>query len=174
MKVCTVCSVELTLDNQKEYHRKNYVHKCISCVREVSRVIANKSYKKNTEYLLDRSAKHRAKLKKDNPKRYTVKQMLGSASKRAKKKGIEFDLDIDFVLNLCVDVCPILNIELKYGGAKDLKASASLDRKDSSLGYTKDNVWVISSLSNTMKSDASFKELSKFGDWCASLEGSIK
>ena len=174
MKSCTVCEVPLTTSNQKEYHRKNYVHKCIDCAREVSRVISNKSYKKNAVPILNRSAKHRAKLKKNNPKRYTVKQMLSSASKRAKKKEIEYNLDIDFVLELCVDVCPILGIELKYGGAKDLRASASLDRKDSKLGYTKDNVWVISSLSNTMKSDATTEELAKFGLWCSSLEGVSK
>lgn len=174
MKSCTVCGVALTSENQKEYHKKNYVHKCVNCAKEVSRIIANRCYKKNTEEHLTRSAKHRAILKENNPKRYTVKQMLGSASKRAKKKNFEYNLTVDFVLDLCSDVCPILGIELKYGGAKDLKASASLDRKDSTKGYTKDNVWIISSLANTMKSDASIEDLVSFGEWCLSLGGKIK
>lgn len=40
-----------------------------------------------------------------------------------------------------------------------LPASASLDRLDSSRGYTPDNVWVISWRANQIKSNATLSEL---------------
>jgi hypothetical protein len=63
--------------------------------------------------------------------------------------------------------CPILGIPLvvhsgKSGGRPD---SPALDRLDSSAGYTKENVWVISQRANQMKADADFEELKKFALW---------
>lgn len=41
----------------------------------------------------------------------------------------------------------------------------SIDRIDSTKGYTKDNIQVISSKANTMKSNASVEELRMFAYW---------
>ena len=112
-----------------------------------------------------RANKHRFKLQKENPIRYTARQMCASAHKRAKRKGLEYDLDSAFVEDLCVDICPILGRTLEYGGGDKSDNSPSLDRIDSSKGYTKDNVWVISLLANLMKSSASEKDMLLFARW---------
>lgn len=85
-------------------------------------------------------------------------RMCGGARERAKRFGLEFDLvpeDISMP-----EFCPLLGIELFIAdGKKNAKYnSPSLDRIDSSKGYTKDNVWVISHKANTMKSSSTFEE----------------
>lgn len=95
---------------------------------------------------------------------YRVK-MLNAAKARAKSKGLEFTLTkADIKLN---KKCPLLGIKIDYSSDKAIthgrkgrqKNSPSLDRIDSSKGYTPDNVWVISSRANTIKNDATLEEL---------------
>ena len=82
------------------------------------------------------------------------------ALKRAKEKGMEFTiLNEDIIL---VTECPLLNIVLEYGNNKASDSSASIDRIDSTKGYIKGNIQVISMLANTMKSSASPEQLVKF------------
>lgn len=77
------------------------------------------------------------------------------AATRAKKKGIVFDLKPEDIV--IPDVCPVLGIKMERGGAQ--WNSPSLDRFDNSKGYTPDNVRVISSRANQIKSDATAEEL---------------
>lgn len=51
------------------------------------------------------------------------------------------------------------------------KYAYSLDRKDPTQGYTKDNVWVISQIANAMKWDSTKEERVLFANWVLSLEG---
>jgi thymidylate synthase ThyX len=80
----------------------------------------------------------------------------------AQKRGLTFDLtrgDVQWVTH-----CPILGVELDYSvsGGKNPDYSPSIDRIDSSKGYVKDNVWVISNKANRMKNDGSSEELISF------------
>jgi len=84
------------------------------------------------------------------------------AKSNADKRGIEFNLkrgDVEWVSH-----CPLLNVELDYSvsSGKNPDFSPSIDRIDSSKGYTKDNVWVISNKANRMKNDGSKNELVAF------------
>lgn len=85
--------------------------------------------------------------------------MLRQAKVRAKRKGIEFDIEeSDIELPI---ICPLLGLPLRYGGmGLSQSNSATLDRIDNLKGYVKGNVWVISFRANTIKSDASLSELS--------------
>lgn len=86
--------------------------------------------------------------------------MYNGAKARAKRKGLVFTIDkADIVIPL---VCPYLGIPLVRGNIKVCDGSPSLDRKDSSLGYTKENVEVISHKANTMKSNVSKDQLIHF------------
>ena len=87
--------------------------------------------------------------------------MLSNAKKRAKSKGWEFSLElVDIVIP---EFCPLLpNIQLNQSGQEHYTLgpnSPTLDRKDNSKGYTRDNVWVISWKANTIKSSSSLEEL---------------
>ena len=93
------------------------------------------------------------------------KKMLRRAKVRAKKNGLDFNLELGDI-NI-PSHCPILGLELKChkGRAGGEKCSPALDRIDSSKGYTKGNVWVISHLANMMKSCANNEELLKFSEY---------
>jgi hypothetical protein len=89
---------------------------------------------------------------------------LYDVKKRAKAKGIEFDLSVKDLPDTAV--CPVFGWELvRVEGGGGSPSSWSLDRIDSSRGYTKDNVQVLSKKANTMKLDATPEELLMFADW---------
>lgn len=92
-------------------------------------------------------------------------KMWRRAKARAKENGREFTLKISDIV--IPELCPILGIPLvcfegRSGGQFD---SPALDRKDSSKGYTPDNIMVVSHLANMMKSSASAEQLVKFAEW---------
>lgn len=83
---------------------------------------------------------------------------------RAKRENIEFTLTLEDFILLCnsTPVCPLLGIPLDYSagyGRGQQPNTASLDRKDSTKGYTKANCWIISHKANRMKNDATTDEL---------------
>ncbi len=162
MKNCIKCGCELNSETTTWYRQKNYIHKCNDCIRKEKKEWAKNNY---SSYTARRSKKSREKSRKENPKRYSCIQMKASAKKRAKSLGLDYDLTLDFMMSMAVDCCPILGLELSYGGGKKSNRSPSLDRKDSTKGYTVDNVWIVSNLANCMKSNASHEEIYKFSEW---------
>lgn len=82
--------------------------------------------------------------------------LLARARTRAIEKGMEFTITKEDII--IPNKCPLLGIDI-IPKAKDRTHSPSLDRIDSSKGYTPDNIWVVSSRANTLKNDATLKEL---------------
>ena len=82
--------------------------------------------------------------------------LLARARERAKRDGREFSITKEDIV--VPDVCPLLGITI-IPKAKDRHHSPSLDRKDSSKGYTPDNIWVISARANTLKNNSTSDEL---------------
>jgi len=91
--------------------------------------------------------------------------LLGQARYRAKKKGIEFNLELSDVV--IPKVCPVLKIPLTAGSSSGgpRGCSPSLDRIDNTKGYIKGNVQIISHKANTMKHCADNNELILFANW---------
>lgn len=90
------------------------------------------------------------------PERYILYRVRESA----KRRGIEFNLDITDII--IPEVCPVLGIKLasRNDGRKGpQQSSPSLDRKDPAKGYIKGNVQVISHRANTLKNNATLEEL---------------
>lgn len=83
--------------------------------------------------------------------------MLERSRSRARKKGFEHNIDIDDIF--IPKVCPLLGIPLFQGKDCVIPNSPTLDRIDSSKGYVKGNVWVISYKANTIKNNATVEEL---------------
>lgn len=84
-----------------------------------------------------------------NPKKY----MLGSARKRATTFNLDFNItEDDFEIP---KYCPILGIKLSQvrSSHKDKNAAPSLDRIDTTKGYVKGNIAVISFQANRYKSN---------------------
>lgn len=84
-------------------------------------------------------------------------KMFYAAKKRAKKNGLVFNLQLEDVV--VPEFCPLLGLRLQTNAKGHAHNSPSLDRFDSSKGYVKGNVWVISHRANTLKGDASINEL---------------
>lgn len=87
--------------------------------------------------------------------------MLNRARTRAKRKGLSFTIDASHLS--IPEICPVLGIKLslRIGKRGPCDSSPTLDRIDSSKGYTPENVEVISWRANRIKCDATPEELSK-------------
>ena len=87
---------------------------------------------------------------------------INACRHRAKKNGLDFNLDDDdFVIP---DLCPILGLPLRrtWGGSGNEDLTPSIDRVDNALGYVKGNTMVISKKANRIKSDMTLQELESF------------
>ena len=94
------------------------------------------------------------------------KEIIRRLRQSAKKRGIEFDLDERDLDDIGFPIsCPILGIPLKWNRGEPKDDSYSFDRKDSSLGYTKDNIEIISFKANRAKNNLSADELKKFSQY---------
>ncbi len=103
---------------------------------------------------------------KRSRRRDPVGLMLRSARARARQRGIEFSITRDDVP--CPTHCPVLGMELIYGGSGRLggmPASASLDRVDNTKGYVPGNVAIISDRANRLKGNATADELEAIARW---------
>ena len=110
---------------------------------------------RNKETLKNRNEKWKA----DNPE----KTLLIGVKKRAKDKGIPFDIDVADVI--IPSQCPVLGVALVQGKGKVCQSSPTIDRIIPELGYVKGNVQVISHLANAMKQNATKEQLIKFAEW---------
>ena len=81
-----------------------------------------------------------------------------NAKKRAKNKGLFFTLEKDFITDFPI-YCPVLGIRLNWESGTGYDNSPSLDRINPNLGYTKDNVRIISHRANRLKCNASSNEM---------------
>jgi hypothetical protein len=125
----------------------------------------NKDHVKNyREHKYEDYALHMGQERMNKPDRF----LLSRAKSRAKKKGLQFNIDItDIDVPI---ICPILGIPIIKEYKKGTKGgpspnSPSLDRIDNSKGYVKGNVRVISHKANTMKHNATSLELIRFAEW---------
>ncbi len=91
---------------------------------------------------------------------WAVKHLLSDARCRASARGLAFALTVESIRK--PTHCPVFGVELIYqASGRRSPNSASIDRFDSSRGYTPDNVWVISWRANQIKNDATLDELKR-------------
>jgi hypothetical protein len=122
-----------------------------SYCRECGNANSREHYAENKE-----KAKEYKKARQD-------KETLSSIKKRAKQKGLDFDLEVEDILGTS---CPIFGVELKRGSRQGPSDFApSVDRIDNSKGYVKGNVQVLSNLANKMKANATPEQLLQFAEW---------
>ena len=87
--------------------------------------------------------------------------MVHTAKQRARKQDLPFNLEVSDIY--IPSLCPLLGIPLKTETGIFTDNSATLDRINPNLGYTKDNVWVISNLANRIKSNATAQQIITVG-----------
>ena len=96
----------------------------------------------------------------ENIKKTPDKRLLCRAKKRAKDFGLEFSITLDDIK--IPEFCPVFGTKLVNNeGYANRHNSMSLDRIDSSKGYTPDNICVISNRANSLKGNATIEDLEK-------------
>ena len=102
---------------------------------------------------------------RNDPRKYLLK----NAKKRAKRRGLEFTISIEDIK--VPTHCPVFGYELILLNEGGIAApnSMTLDRKNSSKGYTPDNIHVISYRANVLKKDATTQELVQLADYFKGL-----
>lgn len=114
----------------------------------------NKEWRnKNKQKRKEQAAKTHKERKINFPELYLWKY----AKARSSYDKLPFDLKPQDIV--IPKVCPYFKTEFSM---KDKQLAASLDRIDSSKGYTKDNIQVISYRANKMKNDATIEQLIQF------------
>lgn len=99
-----------------------------------------------------------------------VETIWSRTKARAKKAGIPFELTRLDISDMTVPItCPVLGIPLRMERGKRTDNSLSIDRIDSSKGYTRDNVVFVSWRVNWLKGNASLDEMRKMVEFYDSL-----
>jgi len=92
---------------------------------------------------------------KSEPTTKYERRLLNYARRNAKRRGEECTLRLSDIV--IPERCPVLGFKLEHTGHQD--TSPSVDRIDSSKGYTPDNVWIISQRANRIKNNATLEEI---------------
>ena len=114
-----------------------------------------------------------------NPKKTIHKKKLTNSRKqqtafntrkqKAIKRGVPFEIEISDLVYPAY--CPILGIKLSLHGEDSTRdTSPSIDRIDTSQGYIKGNVQIISNRANRLKSDGTIEEFKKVLDFLEKQE----
>jgi hypothetical protein len=151
----------------ERYRRLRLKGMCASCAKVPSDSnhiycphcleIARESDRRHKKLRKEEITQRRVERDRNSPGKY----LWYGARRRAKEKGLDFNIDIeDIIIPTC---CPYLGHPLKLVQSGQARFdSATLDRIDSSKGYIKGNIQVISRRANMMKNDASAEELIVF------------
>jgi len=139
-KICRICfsNKPITDFSPKE-------SRCKTCNSERSKVYRLN----NRESLL--------KNKYENHIKNFENYMFQNCKYRANKFGLDFNISIEDII--IPDFCPVLNIPLYPGNYINKNNTPSIDRINSNLGYTKDNIVIVSWRANNLKYNASLEEL---------------
>lgn len=148
--------------SSKEYYQAN---------KEKIKQKAKEYYSANKDAVLENVKQYRDSnretIKEKGREYYRRKlknRILNAAKARARKFGYEFNITEEDVI--IPKYCPLLGVEMfvAEGRQGSKKNSFSLDRIDSTKGYIKGNVWVISMLANSMKSDGTFDDFQRMAE----------
>lgn len=150
LKTCSICKKEQSVSEYRFRSDQNAYRKdCKTCCAK-----RNKNYYSgHSEIIKERSKQQRIENQEQ--------ALLNSAKASARNKGLEFNLELTDII--IPSHCKYLGILLTNIQGEGVSwSNASIDRIDSSLGYIKGNIQIISRKANTMKQDATEEELKSF------------
>ena len=153
-KYCSLsCSTKNIRSKILQYDLQENSKRCGKCkkVKNFSEFRKNKNSSFGYSYFCKECDKQRVY------SRDKRKVLYNAAKKRAKDNNLDFNLDLDDII--LPNECPILNIKLQFNNGHAKDDSYSIDRIDSSKGYIKGNIQIISFKANTIKSNATIEEL---------------
>ena len=97
------------------------------------------------------------------PLHFRVRKLTNEANYRSRKRGLEYDLDVEWVFQQAKNGCPKTGLTFNLNGSGDSTKkknllSPSIDRIDTAKGYTKDNCRVVSWWYNMVRNNYSDEE----------------
>lgn len=156
-KFCNMCKIEKFLPefSKNASSSDGLQYRCRSCDKDYQ----TKRRTENYEVSLDYGRKYQAKRRQDFE--YRLKMLINASKQRAKTKNRKHEITVEDIKSIYpIDgKCPIFGIELTFGDSGFRENSPSIDRIDSTKGYTTDNVQIISWKANRIKSYATVEEL---------------
>lgn len=107
-----------------------------------------------------------------------LRECIYSARKRAKNSGLEFTIEMaTYEPQTHCRLLPQNAFKFDSTVGTEVNLSMSIDRIDSTKGYTPENTWLICKRANTIKNNATFEEFETiYLNWRAELirRGEIK
>ena len=100
---------------------------------------------------------------------WKLRQLIRKSKQRARRARVDHNLDLDYLFNILPDCCPYLGTQFHWeakincGNRGAHPHSPSIDRIDSSKGYVKGNVAIVSHRANAIKHNATEQELFRIG-----------
>ena len=157
VKQCNICQEEKELINfsVNKASKDGLQYRCRSCDNKYQ----TKRRDNNKEATLSYGRKYQAKRRQDFE--FRLQMLLRASKQRAALKQREHTLTLEDIKELypADGKCPVFGITLEFNSAGFRETSPSLDRIDSSKGYTRDNVQVISWKANRLKAYATIEDL---------------
>ena len=148
-KVCNSCEQSLNLNKFSLIEKwnpnsdtKNTCKKCSIKIRQTEKL--NRDWKVDAARLLYKNIKS-----------------------RCKRIGKEFSIELEDIL--IPEKCPVFGFDLKREDRQTWMCAPSVDRIDSSKGYIKGNVTVVSRRANIIKRDATIEELEQLFNYYKTL-----
>jgi hypothetical protein len=113
----------------------------------------------NKEYLLSYQRKYQAERRKNFE--YRLQMLLNASKQRAVLKNREHSITLEDIKELYPKdgKCPVFGFDLEFNSEGFRETSPSIDRIDSSKGYIKDNIQIISWKANRLKAYATVEDL---------------
>ena len=156
-KVCVVCNEDKFLS---EYSKNvsasdGLQYRCKTCDSAYQKKRRADNLEQNLEYGRAYQKKRRKNFD------YRLKMLINASKQRAKDKDRVHEITVDDLKAIYPKdgKCPIFGIEMEFNSAGFRENSPSIDRIDSSKGYTLDNIQIISWKANRIKSSATVEEL---------------
>ena len=144
--------------------RKINTKNCPKCQKDFQDRHANQKYcspecMNKARHVRNYKPKKRKRYREELAKNYPDKKMYWGVKYRARKNGIDFNIELEDIV--IPEFCPVLGLKLEpnIGGNSPSMNSPSLDKIDPSKGYTKGNIMVISHRANSLKNNAQIWEL---------------
>ena len=96
-----------------------------------------------------------------------AKLLYKNIKSRCKRIGREFSIELDDII--IPKKCPVFGFDLKREDRETWMCAPSVDRIDSSKGYIKGNITVVSRRANILKRDATVEELEQLFNYYKTL-----
>lgn len=152
-KTCNHCNQSLNLNKFSLIDKWDYNSETKDTCKKCSKTI-QQTEKLNRDWKVD-----------------AAKLLYKNIKSRCKRIGREFSIELDDII--IPEKCPVFGFDLKRENRETWMCAPSVDRIDSSKGYIKGNVTVVSRRANILKRDATVEELEQLTNYYKTLRNQL-